>query len=147
MCQFINVLSKVNRATKSASKSSLELFIKPTKDKEYYRVRLLGFKSSSGGRTDPFIERYVHTHWSNADENGKRKIDDVVVCPTTSFVEWEGNRSQSCPICRYASANYGAWMNSGWKDTISRQNYKNYTQNKHPYFFMYKKICNYCRKA
>ena len=127
MCQLLSTLPKVSKNRGSyggkSVKNNLELFIRPSKEKEYYRIRLLGFVASKkSDRSDAFIERFVHQHWGT-DENGKKHIDDVVVCPTTKFVNWEGDRLHSCPICNYASSNFGTWKNSDWKDAISKQNY------------------------
>lgn len=97
-------------------KPNLMIYIKPTPPKEYYRFRLLGFKSSKSDRDYPFITTFKHTVWVEG-EDGKRHTENVV-CPVTPFVKknWKGDPMNDCPICRFANANFVAWKQSGWKD-------------------------------
>ena len=119
MCTFINSLPSQSKSAESTRKKNLALFIRPTKDNEYYKFRLLAFKSPQKNDRDyPFIERYIHQHWTK-DENGKSKIDAQVVCPVTKFVKVEGNPYDACPICRFANMNFISWKESGWKDRES----------------------------
>lgn len=126
MCTFISALPSQSKMAESTKKKNLALFIRPTKDNEYYKFRLLAFKSPQKNDRDyPFIERYIHTHWTK-DENGKSKIDAQVVCPVTKFVKTEGNPYDACPICKFANMNFAAWKESGWKDRESAKKHKEF---------------------
>lgn len=119
MCTFINSLPTQSKSAESPRKKNLALFIKPSKEKEYYRFRLLAFKSPQKNDRDyPFIERYIHQHWSK-DENGKSVIDGQVICPVTKYVKVEGNPYDACPICKFANMNFISWKESNWKDRES----------------------------
>lgn len=119
MCTFISSLPTHSKSAESPKKKNLAIFIRPSKEKEYYKFRLLAFKSPQKSDRDyPFIERYVHQHWGKNDK-GKNVIDAQVVCPVTKFVKVDGNPYDSCPICRYANMNFLAWKESGWKDKES----------------------------
>lgn len=95
------------------------VYIKPTENKEFYRFRLLAFKSAKSDRDFPFIQTYKHVVWVE-DEDGKRHSESVV-CPVTPHVKakWNGDPMNDCPICRFANANFVAWKQSGWKDKES----------------------------
>ena len=119
MCTFISSLPTHSKSAESSKKKNLAIFIRPSKEKEYYKFRLLAFKSPQKSDRDyPFIERYVHQHWGKNDK-GKNVIDAQVVCPVTKFVKVDGNPYDSCPICKYANMNFLAWKESGWKDKES----------------------------
>ena len=92
-----------------------ELFLRECKDnKTYYRVRLLGF-SSKIGRDDPHITRYVHTAWETDPSTGKKRLTKVV-CPTTPWVNIEGNKESSCKICNYSNQQFSIYSDSGKSD-------------------------------
>ena len=120
MCTFMSSLPSNSATAESAKKKNLALFIRPSKEKEYYRFRLLAFKSPTKNNRDyPFIERYIHQHWTTNPETNKKMIDGQVVCPVTKFVHTEGNPYDECPICRYANMNFLSWKESDWKDKES----------------------------
>ena len=120
MCTFMSSLPSNSATAESAKKKNLALFIRPSKEKEYYRFRLLAFKSPTKNNRDyPFIERYIHQHWTTNPETNKKMIDGQVVCPVTKFVHTEGNPYDECPICRYANMNFLSWKESNWKDKES----------------------------
>lgn len=119
MCTFMSSLPQNSATAETAKKKNLGLFIRPSKDKEYYKFRLLAFKSPNKNDRDyPFIERYIHQHWTT-DAEGKKRIDGQVICPVTKYVHTEGNPYEECPICRYANMNFLSWKESGWKDKES----------------------------
>lgn len=99
---------------------SLVMTLKPCPDeKSYYRVRLLAFAPPPGSmsdRDDPFIERFVHQHWTKDPDKGYNKIDAEVVCPVTPHVHVEGNRYDACKICTLANKYFIAFKESNWKD-------------------------------
>ena len=107
-------------------KPNLMLWIKATPPKEYYRFRLLGFKSAKSDRDYPFVVRYIHQVWVEG-EDGKRHTESVV-CPVSPFVKakWKGDPMNDCPICRFANANFAAWKQSGWKDRESAKKNKEF---------------------
>ena len=116
MCTWMTELPTNSQNGETQRKPNLMIYIKPTPPKEYYRFRLLGFKSSKSDRDYPFITTFKHTVWVEG-EDGKRHTENVV-CPVTPFVKknWKGDPMNDCPICRFANANFVAWKQSGWKD-------------------------------
>jgi hypothetical protein len=46
----------------------------------------------------------------------------------TKWVDWEGNRYDDCPICKYAGQQYGAWKESGFKDPDARKKNKEFSR-------------------
>lgn len=126
MCQFINQLPAKSRMSASGKKRSLWLGIRPTGPGEYYKFRLLGFKSRITDRSDPFIERYVHQHWETDPETKKRSLADSVICPVTPHVHVDGNKYEACKICAYDRMNFAAWKESGWRDRESAKKHKEF---------------------
>ena len=123
MCQFMSELPRHSSSIEQPKQQMLYLPIQPSNEKEYYRFRLLWFKSSSKNDRDyPFIERYMHMHFAK-DEDGKWKIESQVVCPVTEFVKkkWDGNPYADCPICNFSNHNYLAYKESGFKDKESNR--------------------------
>lgn len=117
MCTFISSLPQHSASVEK--RPSLQLFIRPTQTNEFYRFRLLAFNSPSKNDRDyPFIERYIHQHWSKTDE-GKPCIDSTVVCPVTTFVKTSGNPYDKCPICKYSNINFLAWKESNYTNKES----------------------------
>ena len=112
-------LPRISKSGETPKKPNLAIYVKPTPPKEYYRFRLLAFKSAKSDRDYPFITRFLHTVWKEG-EDGKRHSESIV-CPVTPFVKtkWNGDPMNDCPICRFANANFGAWKASGWKDKES----------------------------
>ena len=126
MCTWMTELPAHSQNGETPRKPNLALYIKPTPPKEYYRFRLLGFKSAKSDRDYPFITRFIHTVWVEG-EDGKRHTENVV-CPVTPFVKknWKGDPMNDCPICRFANANFVAWKQSGWKDKESAKKNKEF---------------------
>lgn len=116
MCTFFTELPKIASSIESNRPKNLEILIKPSEPKQFYRFRLLAFKNSSKSDRDyPWIERYVHSHWGkNAD--GRPIIDEKITCPVTKHVHWQGNAMNDCPICQLANMNFISFKESGWKD-------------------------------
>lgn len=119
MCTWITELPTHSQNGETPRKPNIMVYIKPTPPKEYYRFRLLGFKSVKFDRDFPTITRFLHTVWIEG-EDGKRHTESVI-CPVTPFVKkkWKGDPMQDCPICKFANANFAAWKQSNWKDKES----------------------------
>lgn len=126
MCTWMTELPTHSQNGETPKKPNLMIYIKPTPPKEFYRFRLLGFKSAKSDRDYPFITRFLHTVWVDG-EDGKRHTENVV-CPVTPFIKknWKGDPMNDCPICRFANANFVAWKQSGWKDRESAKKNKEY---------------------
>lgn len=124
MCTFLNTLPKKSKSAGTSKVKSLVLSIKPCPDKDgektWYRFRLLNFAGQGTDRDYPFIERFIHQHWK-INEKGFPEIEDEVTCPVTKWVEWEGNRYDGCPICRYANQQFLTLKESNWKDADARR--------------------------
>lgn len=123
MCTFLNTLPKKSKSAGTDKKKSLVLSMKPCPEingqKTYYVFRLLNFAGQGTDRDYPFIERFVHTKWGKNDK-GQPIIEDEVICPVTKWVDWEGNRYNDCPICRYANQQFLTLKESNWKDADAR---------------------------
>ena len=126
MCTWMTEWSTNSKSAEIEKKPNLMLYIKPTPPKEYYRFRLLAFKSPKSDRDSPVIVRYVHTVWVEG-EDGKRHSESIV-CPVSPFVKknWKGNPMEDCPICKFANANFGAWKVSKWGDRESGKKFREF---------------------
>lgn len=125
MCTFLNTLPKKSKSAGTAKRKSLVLSIKPCPtDKDgkptWYRFRLLNFAGQGTDRDYPFIERFIHQRWKINDK-GYPEIEDEVTCPVTKWVDWEGNRYDGCPICRYANQQFMTLKESNWTDADARK--------------------------
>lgn len=124
MCQWFTEIPKQSRSAGTAKKQNIALFMKPNQGKEFYRFRLLAFKSPNKSNRDfPFIARQIHEHWGKT-EKGISVVDDSVTCLLTDFVEYEGNRYKDCPMCKAADSAFVQYKNSGYKDKVSGQRYR-----------------------
>ena len=119
MCDFCDDLPRSSRNSEVAKKRNIMMYLKPNREKEFYRFRLLNFKAPSISNRDyPFIERYVHQHWGKNDK-GFNVVDDSVVCLVTKFVDYKGDRYKDCPCCKAVSDNWNIYKSSGRTDKIS----------------------------
>lgn len=140
MCTFCSDLPSNERA--GAKKAFITMFLKPNdpnNEKERYRFRILNFRlPSKNDRAYPFISRYVHNHWG-VNENGLKVVDDVVVCPSTSYIDAKNDMSLGfvdtykelklkdkkatwdniCPMCRQVASAWNAYKSSGKTDKLS----------------------------
>jgi len=114
LCDDLPAYSKSSGRTKPM----ITMFLKPNEERKFYRFRLINFRPENGKRDDAFIQRWVHTHWGKTDK-GINIVDDTVTCLVTRYVEFYGNRKDSCPMCRHAEENFAIWKNSGWRDKIA----------------------------
>lgn len=125
MCTFLNTLPKRSKSAGTSKRKSLVLSMKPCPtdedgNKTWYKFRLLNFAGKGTDRDYPWIERFIHQHWK-INEKGYPEIEDEVTCPVTKWVDWEGNRYDTCPICRYANQQFLTLKESGWKDADARK--------------------------
>ena len=132
MCTFLSTLPRKSKtAGTEQQKRNLALYLRECPDnngsKTWYQFRLLNFSAKNSNRDYPFIARYVHQKWGT-NSKGFRVVEKEVVCPVTKWVEWEGNRYDDCPICKYAGQQYGAWKESGFKDADSRKKNKEFSR-------------------
>lgn len=131
MCTFLSTLPKKSKTAGTNTKRSLVLSLRPCPDTEtektWYRFRLLNFSSKTSDRDHPFIQRYIHQVWGVNDKNN-REIKDEVVCPVTKWVEWEGNRYETCPMCKYAGQQYNTLRESNWKDSDAKRKNRDFSR-------------------
>ena len=117
------------RKVREFAKNTSQLFLRPTEDGKFYRLRLLNtqpnrnFVDSSNFahyRDFPFIIQYVHQIWQDVptdDPEKPRRVCKTIVCPQTDYVKANSTLSKAhCPMC----AAYG----SAWK-AYSDSHYKN----------------------
>jgi hypothetical protein len=130
-------LSAEKKLNKSKN-SFINLFLKPNKNDEKYRFRLLFYRQpSKNDRKDPFIYQKLHDHWGTTS-SGKKIVDDVIICPGTDYVHYDekkfivnektGKNELNCPICKKARENMQAWMNSGKTDKLSMMKFNQLKQ-------------------
>lgn len=118
------------RKAREFAKNTSQLFLRPTEDGKFYRVRLLNtqphpnFVSSSNFahyRDFPFIIQHIHQVWEdipNADdpEHPKRRCK-TIVCPQTDYVKANSTLSKSqCPMCNAYGAAWKAFNDSHFKN-------------------------------
>lgn len=131
MCTFCQTsdLPSHEKGGNSGKKQFISLFLKPNKENEQYRLRLLFYRNETkNDRKDPYIVQKVHDHWG-VSQNGVKIVDDLVVCPGTKYVHYDaekfitnqrtGKKELNCPICAKSRENMAAYMNSGKTDKIS----------------------------
>lgn len=123
MCVFNDTLPSRSKSSEIMRPKNIMTWLKPNKEGEYYRFRILNFFNPMKSTRDfPFIERYVHEHWG-VNDKGTKCVDDTVVCLSTKYVNYHGNSSNDCPICREAKANLNILNQCRWTDKISRDRY------------------------
>lgn len=127
-CQTSDLPSHEKGANRNTNKF-ISMFLKPNKENEQYRFRLLFYRQErKNDRKDAYIVQKVHDHWG-VSAKGTKIVDDVVVCPGTSYVHYDdekfvtnpktGKKELNCPICAKFRENMAAYMNSGKTDKIS----------------------------
>ena len=101
---------------------NLEMFLKPNKEGEFYRVRLLAFNSKDGRRVDPHVTRIIHSSWETDPTTGKKHLVKVV-CPTkTPWIEVDGNKKTACKVCSYVNQQWAMYNESGKTDKNASMN-------------------------
>lgn len=129
MCKFMSfendntVAEALNKAVSNPTGRTIqkELFLQPTEEGIFYRLRLLWVRDSSAQSRlqTPWIERYVHEVWEVDDEGKKRPA--TITCPTSLFARenWKGNPYEDCPICKYAGSKFSLYRESKDKKDIT----------------------------
>ena len=101
---------------------NLEMFLKPNKEGEFYRVRLLAFNSKDGRRVDPHITRIVHSAWETDPNTGKPKLNKVVCPSKTPWIEVKENKKGACRVCSYVNQQWTIYNESGKTDKEASKN-------------------------
>ena len=118
------------RKAREFSKNSSQLFLKPTEEGKFYRLRLLNtqphrnFVDSSNFahyRDFPFIIQFVHQIWQDIptdDPEKPRRVCKTIVCPQTDYVKANSTLSKAqCPMCAaWACARPSrGWSKPAWR--------------------------------
>jgi len=118
------------RKAREFAKNTSQLFLRPTEDGKFYRLRLLNtqpnanFVSSSNFahyRDFPFIIQHIHQVWEdvpNPDDPSKpRRRSHTIVCPQTDYVKANSTLSKAqCPMCAAYGAAWKAFNDSHFKN-------------------------------
>ena len=127
------------RKAREFSKNSSQLFLRPTEEGKFYRVRLLNtqphpnFVASSNFahyRDFPFIIQHIHQVWEdvpNPDDPDKpRRRAHTIVCPQTDYVKANSTLSKSqCPMCAAYGAAWKAFSDSHFKNQEAKAKMRN----------------------
>lgn len=126
------------RKAREFSKNSSQLFLKPTEEGKFYRVRLLNtqphpnFVASSSFahyRDFPFIIQHVHQVWQDVptdDPEKPRRVCKTIVCPQTDYVKANSTLTKSsCPMCNAYGSAWKAFSDSHFKNQEAKNRMKN----------------------
>lgn len=123
MCKFMNSLSRSPEIIGAPRPNkNLELFLKPNKEGEFYRVRLLAFNSKDGRRIDPHVTRIIHSSWETDPNTGKKHLTKIVCPSKTPWVEVDENKKGSCKVCSYVAQQWAIYNESGKTDKTASKN-------------------------
>ena len=126
------------RKAREFSKNSSQLFLRPTEEGKFYRVRLLNtqphenfVKSSNYAhyRDFPFIIQHIHQVWQDVpnpeDPSKPRRRCHTIVCPQTDYVKANSTLSKSqCPMCAAYGAAWKAFSDSHYKNQEAKSKMK-----------------------
>ena len=126
------------RKAREFAKNSSQLFLRPTEDGKFYRVRLLNtqphpnFVSSSNFahyRDFPFIIQHIHQVWEDVpnpeDPEKPRRRSKTIVCPQTDYVKANSTLSKAqCPMCAAYGAAWKALNDSHFKNQEAKAKMK-----------------------
>ena len=101
---------------------NLEMFLKPNKEGEFYRVRLLAFNSKDGRRVDPHVTRIVHSAWETDPNTGKKHLTKIVCPSKTPWVDAGENKKNACKVCSYVAQQWAMYNESGKTDKTESGN-------------------------
>jgi len=126
------------RKAREFSKNSSQLFLKPTEEGKFYRLRLLNtqphrnFVDSSNFahyRDFPFIIQFVHQIWQDIptdDPEKPRRVCKTIVCPQTDYVKANSTLSKAqCPMCAAYGSAWKAYSDSHYKNQEAKAKMKN----------------------
>lgn len=135
MCTFMKTadLPSHNAKGQNGNKSFTSYFLKPNKENEQYRLRLVWYRQpAKNDRTEPYFTQQIHDHWGMSD-NGHKIVDDMIVCPATKYAKYDdekfvfneklNKKTINCPICRKANEAMAAYKASGKQDRIAMQRF------------------------
>lgn len=125
------------RKAREFSKNSSQLFLRPTEDGKFYRLRLLNtqpnenFVNSSNFahyRDFPFIIQHIHQVWTEVptdDPEKPRRVPHTIVCPQTDYVKANSTLSKSqCPMCNAYGSAWKAFNDSHYKNLEAKAKMK-----------------------
>lgn len=125
------------RKAREFSKNSSQLFLRPTEDGKFYRLRLLNtqpndnfVKSSNFAhyRDFPFIIQHIHQVWEDVptDDPAKpKRRSHTIVCPQTDYVKANSTLTKtSCPMCSAYGAAWKAFNDSHFKNKEAKTKMK-----------------------
>ena len=125
------------RKAREFSKNTTQLFLKPTEDGKFYRLRLLNtqpnekFVASSNFahyRDFPFIIQHVHQVWEDVptdDPEKTKRRSHTIVCPQTDYVKANSTLSKAhCPMCNAYGAAWKAFSDSHYKNQEAKAKMK-----------------------
>ena len=126
------------RKNREFAKSSSQLFLRPTEEGKFYRVRLLNtqphpnFVASSNFahyRDFPFIIQHIHQVWQDVptdDPEKPRRVCKTIVCPQTDYVKANSTLSKAqCPMCAAYGSAWKAFSDSHYKNQEAKAKMKN----------------------
>jgi hypothetical protein len=126
------------RKVREFAKNTSQLFLRPTEDGKFYRLRLLNtqpnqnFVASSNFahyRDFPFIIQHVHQVWEdipNPEDPAKpKRRSHMIVCPQTDYVKANSTLTKtSCPMCNAYGAAWKAYTDSHYKNKEAKAKMK-----------------------
>ena len=125
------------RKVREFAKNTSQLFLRPTEDGKFYRLRLLNtqphpnFVSSSNFahyRDFPFIIQHIHQVWEDipTDDPAKpKRRAHTIVCPQTDYVKANSTLTKaSCPMCSAYGAAWKAFNDSHFKNQEAKNKMK-----------------------
>ena len=127
------------KRTREFAKNNTQLFLRPTEEGKFYRLRLLNtqpnrnFVDSSNFahyRDFPFIIQHIHQVWHempNPDDPSKpKRISRSIVCPQTDYVKANSTLSKAqCPMCAAYGSAWKAFSDSHYKNQEAKAKMKN----------------------
>ena len=119
------------------TKNTSQLFVKPTEEGQFYRLRLLNFSPDqkfvtssnfSHYRDFPFIIQHVHQVWTDIptdDPSKPKRVCHTIVCPQTDYVKANSTLTKaSCPMCSAYGSAWKAWNESHYKNIEAKNRMK-----------------------
>ena len=126
------------RKNREFAKNSSQLFLRPTEDGKFYRVRLINsqphpnFVSSSNFahyRDFPFILQHIHQVWHEipTDDPAKpKRVSRTIVCPQTDYVKANSTLTKTaCPMCAAYGSAWKAYTDSHYKNIEAKNKMRN----------------------
>ena len=125
------------RKVREFAKNTSQLFLRPTEDGKFYRLRLLNtqpnenfVKSSNFAhyRDFPFIIQHIHQVWEDVptdDPSKPKRRSHTIVCPQTDYVKANSTLTKtSCPMCNAYGSAWKAFSDSHYKNQEAKNKMK-----------------------